>query len=185
MRMSMRHARPPRRARGTSSGRGGEPAAANEPSAAIEIDVVDRQRVVRIGGRWLTRVMRAALARQRIERARVCVLLVDDRRMATLHRTWLGLPGPTDVITFDLSGDEPATVAGDIAISAETARRTAREVGWAARHEVAYYAVHGLLHLVGYDDHDPADRRAMRLRERTLLTAAGLPPPPRSRRAAR
>ena len=127
--MSMRHARPPRTACGTSSGRGGKPAAANPPSTAIEIDVVDRQHVVRIGGPWLTRVVRAALARQRIERARLCVLLVDDRRMATLHRTWLGLPGPTDVITFDLSGDEPATVAGDIAISAETARRTAREVG--------------------------------------------------------
>lgn len=183
--MSLRHARPPRPARGTPSGRRGQPEVAPGPAAAIEIDVVDRQRAVRIGGRWLTRVVRAALARQGIARARLCVLLVDDRRMATLHRTWLGLPGPTDVITFDLSGDEPATVAGDIVIGAETARRTAREVGWAARHEVAYCAVHGLLHLVGYDDHDPAARRAMRLRERTLLAAAGLPPPPRSRRAAR
>lgn len=147
--------------------------------SGIAVDVVDRQRSVRIGASWLGRVVRAALARQRVERAEVCVLLVEDRRMATLHRTWLGLPGPTDVITFDLSAAGAEGLHGDIAVSTETARRVAREVGWSARHEVAYYVVHGLLHLAGYDDHDPVERRVMRGRERVLLAAAGLPPPPR------
>jgi len=147
----------------------------------VEVEIVDRQRVVRIGASWLTRVVRAALARQKIERAEVCVLLVDDRRIAALHRKWLGLAGPTDVITFDLSAGDADGLHGDIAVSTETARRVAREVGWAARLEVAYYAVHGLLHLAGYDDHAPAERRAMRARERVLLAAAGLPPPPRGR----
>jgi probable rRNA maturation factor len=78
-------------------------------------------------------------------------------------------------------GPAAAGLRGDIVASAETARRVAREVGWQPRHELAYYVIHGLLHLAGYDDHSPADRRAMRARERVLLAAAGLPPAPRRR----
>ena len=71
-------------------------------------------------------------------------------------------------------------LAGDIAVSTETARRMAREVGWTPRQEVAYYVVHGLLHLTGYDDRTPTDRRAMRSRERAVMKAIGLPAPPRT-----
>jgi probable rRNA maturation factor len=53
--------------------------------------------------------------------------------------------------------------------------------GWTPRLETAYYVVHGLLHLCGYDDLSPADRRAMRRREQTVLRRLGLPPAPRGR----
>ena len=146
---------------------------------SLSIDVVDRQRLLRVGGRWLVTVARRALARQKVASAEICVLVLDDRGIARLHEQWLGITGPTDVITFDMSDDaRPGVMHGDIAVSAETARRTARELGWQPRHELAYYVVHGILHLAGYDDHDPADRRAMRARERLLMRAAGLPAPP-------
>ena len=148
----------------------------------MSIDVIDRQRVLRVSGRWLATVARRALERQGVESAEICVLVLDDRGIARLHEQWLGIAGPTDVITFDLSdAARPGVLHGDIAVSAETARRTARELGWQPRHELAYYVVHGVLHLSGYDDHDPADRRAMRARERVLMQAAGLPAPPSSR----
>ena len=153
-------------------------------AAGIRVDVVDRQRMVRIGAAWLTRIVRRALARQGVDRAEIAILLVGDLRMARLHEQWLGVPGTTDVITFDLAGGgrgDPAGLRGDIVVSAETACRVARELGWAPRHEVAYYVVHGLLHLAGHDDHDPGRRRAMRARERVLMAAAGLPCPPRAR----
>lgn len=161
----------------------------------IVVDVVDRQRLLRIDAAWLARVVRRALAREGVDRAEVCVLLVRDRRMARLHEDWLGIPGPTDVITFDLGGTVSDSrvsdnrvpgggtrgdiIRGDIAVSTETAVRAAREVGWAVRHEVAYCVVHGLLHLAGYDDQAAADRRRMRRREQVLMAAAGLPRPPR------
>ncbi len=167
---------PPRRPRGPRPGE----------ATAIDVQVLDRQRAVAVSATWLGRVVRRALAREGVTRAEIAVLLVGDRRMARLHEEWLGIPGPTDVITFDLSDDGPRDgLRGDIAVSAETARRVAREVGWQPRHEVAYYVVHGLLHLAGYDDHAPADRRAMRARERVLLRAAGLPTPPPARRSGR
>lgn len=153
-------------------------------AAGIRVDVVDRQRSVRVGAAWLARVVRRALARQGVDRAEITILVVGDRRMARLHEEWLGVPGATDVITFDLGGTGRkyrGGLLGDIVVSAETARRVARELGWAPRHELAYYVIHGLLHLAGHDDHDPAERRTMRARERALMAAAGLPHPPRVR----
>ena len=148
----------------------------------IVVEVVDRQRAVRVAAPWLRTVVRKALARQGVEQAEIAILLVGDRRIAALHEEWLGVAGPTDVITFDLADGEPGPgLRGDIVVSTETARRAAREHGWPPRYEVAYYVVHGLLHLAGYDDHAPADRRAMRARERVLMAAAGLPRPPRNR----
>jgi probable rRNA maturation factor len=149
----------------------------------IQVDVSDRQRALRVGAAWLRGIVRRALARQGVDRAEVSIMLVGDRRMARLHEEWLGVPGTTDVITFDLGADGPGdgVLRGDIVVSAETARRSARELGWAPRHELAYYVVHGLLHLTGHDDIDPVKRRAMRARERVVMAAAGLPRPPRGR----
>lgn len=149
---------------------------------AIAVDVSDRQDVLRVSRRWLDRIVRAALRAEGVERAEIGVSLVDDRRIAAVHRRWLGVAGPTDVITFDLSagvGPRAAGLAGDLVVSTETARRMARAVGWTPHRELAYYVVHGLLHLAGYDDHSPADRRAMRSRERVVMRACGLPAPPR------
>ena len=89
------------------------------------------------------------------------------------------LAAGADVLTFDLSAGGPRSLAGDIVVSAETARRAARELGWPPRHELAYYVVHGLLHLAGEDDGTPGERRRMRRRERAVMAASGLPVPPR------
>ncbi len=165
-------------------------AVAPEDAAAaglVEIHVHDRQRGARVSSRALGGIVRRALAAEGITAAVVGVTIVDDRRIARIHEEWLGIPGPTDVITFDLSAGPPAAgggLRGDIVASAETARRRAREFGWPARCELAYYVVHGILHLVGHDDTTPAARRAMRARERTVLRACGLPPPPGRRRNA-
>jgi len=151
-------------------------------TADVAVEVLDRQRALRFDCDWLARVARRAAARLRARSGELCILVVDDRRIATLHERWLGIAGPTDVITFDLADDGPRDgLHGDIVVSAETARRTARELGWAPRHELAYYVIHGLLHLAGFDDHTAADRRKMRARERSLMAAVGLPRPPRQR----
>jgi probable rRNA maturation factor len=143
------------------------------------VEIVNRQKVVAVDARWLERVVRRAVAALGAEAAEITVLVVDDRLIAALHDRWMGIPGPTDVLTFDLSGGEPRSLTGDIAASAETARRVARELGWQARHELAYYVVHGLLHLAGEDDGTPGERRRMRRREREVMAAVGLPEPPR------
>lgn len=146
---------------------------------SISVEIVNRQKVVAVDARWLERVVRKAVAAIGAEAAEITVLVVDDRRIAALHDRWMGIPGPTDVLTFDLTAGKAAGLAGDIVASAETARRLARELGWQPRHELAYYVVHGLLHLAGEDDGTPGERRRMRRRERAVMAASGLPAPPR------
>lgn len=158
--------------------------------SAIVVDVRNRQRRRAVDSAWLKRVAGDALAAQGVARGEVCIVVVDDRRIAALHAAWFDDPTPTDVITFDLSADDPAAAAGvvqgDIVVSAETASRVARAIrrggqpGWTPRHELAYYVVHGILHLTGHDDRTAADRRAMRARERAVMRRIGLPAPPRA-----
>jgi probable rRNA maturation factor len=144
------------------------------------VEIVNRQKVVRIDAVWLGRVARRAIAEIGIDAAAITVVVVDDAEIAALHDRWMGLPDPTDVLTFDLS-ERDGVIAGDIVVSAETARRVAREVGWQPREELAYYVCHGLLHLSGFDDVTPGERRRMRRKEREVMVAIGLPAPPRRR----
>lgn len=152
---------------------------------SVSVTVADRQRFVRVGKPWLEGVVRRTLAAEGIPRAEISLTLVDDRRISQLHADWFADPSPTDVITFPLSERGAAVLAGDLVVSAEMAKRCGREFGWAPRHELAYYTVHGLLHLTGHDDTSPAQRRAMRARERAVMRAIGLPAPPRRRPATR
>jgi probable rRNA maturation factor len=100
------------------------------------------------------------------------VAVVDDGEIQRVHHEFLGLDTPTDVLSFPLGpadGSGPGGVFGEVVVSAETALREARRRGLLPEEELALYAIHGALHLVGFDDHDPASRRAMRRAERRYL----------------
>jgi probable rRNA maturation factor len=90
----------------------------------------------------------------------IFVWLMSDRRMARLHRQFLGETGPTDVLTFQ---------HGEIFISVETARRHAGVFGNSLLRELQLYIVHGLLHLNGFDDRTPAGVRKMRRTQKRIL----------------
>ena len=129
------------------------------------------------GRRRLESVLKrlARLAATRAGRAvELSFALVDDVEMADLHARYAGVEGPTDVLSFPLL-EEPLLV-GEVVISVDTARREAAKRGHPAYDEVVLYAVHGVLHLLGEDDHDPVARRRMRRAERRTLAELGLPP---------
>ena len=149
-----------------------------EPDRPVAVEISNRQQSMAVNLAWLERIVRGAIAVIRAEAAEISVLVVNDRRIAKLHAEWMQISEPTDVLTFDLGSDPPRRLAGDIVVSGETARRVARELGWQPRQELAYYVVHGLLHLAGYDDLTPGERRRMRKRERIVMVAVGLPAPP-------
>jgi len=99
--------------------------------------------------------------------------VLRDEEMARLHARSLGLAGTTDVLAFPMG--EGGELRGEIAVCADVARREAAARGHFAYHELLLYAVHGVLHLLGHDDHDAADRRRMRRAEREMLAALGAP----------
>lgn len=98
----------------------------------------------------------------------VTVALIEDERMQTLHRQFLNVDEPTDVMTFPFAADEPSR-GGEIAISIPRAADQGREFGQPAAEEVAFLLVHGLLHLCGWDDATAQTRDQMLARQRVLL----------------
>lgn len=110
-------------------------------------------------------------------RDQVTVLLTSDETIRDLNRRFRGKNKTTDVLSFPatpLKNAKPAErVAGDIAISVDTARRQGTARGHALGTEIKVLMLHGLLHLAGYD-HE-SDRGQMRRRERQLRAQLGLP----------
>jgi probable rRNA maturation factor len=97
--------------------------------------------------------------------------ITDDAEISALHERFFGDASPTDVISFP-SGDEltaPTGYLGDIIVSFDTARLNAVDMGHPPERELAFLALHGLLHVCGYSDTSPAERTAMLARQTELL----------------
>jgi probable rRNA maturation factor len=126
---------------------------------------VDRRRLVRL----------LAFGRDRLGlTGDLSLALVDDARMEDLNRRFAGHAGTTDVLAFpleDANAPDPEPELGEIVVSTDTAARQAAEMGHAFARELALLALHGLLHLAGRDDAEPAARRDMLREGETLLDA--------------
>ena len=109
--------------------------------------------------------------------ATVEIALVDNRTIADLHQRFLGKPGATDVITFPLAEESPCVpegppkVLGEIVVSTECAIQQAPSFSKDPVEEVLLYVVHGVLHLLGYDDREPETRTAIEGRQRQILAS--------------
>jgi probable rRNA maturation factor len=136
----------------------------------ITVHIANQQRFVSLDRRRLRRAVSRALREAGVADAELSIAVVDDAAIAVLHGRYLDDPTPTDVLSFPLDSS-PGRLEGQIVVSGETALRRAPRYGWPAADELLLYVIHGALHLVGYDDATPADRRAMRRRERELLAA--------------
>jgi len=99
-----------------------------------------------------------------LEKRKVVIALVDDEKMAELHKRFLDKDGPTDVLSFP---------HGEIVVSADTALREAQARNIPPVQELVLYVVHGALHLAGYDDRTPKKRALMRAAERRVLKEMG------------
>lgn len=136
----------------------------------LRVHVVDQHgRSLRAGAlaRWLSDIA------PRRARGEVTIAVVSDRRIRTLNRTFRGIDRPTDVLSFP-ARPAPAheRILGDIAIARGVARRQARAAGHTEATEWRVLALHGLLHLLGYD-HEGDDGR-MRRAEARLRRKGGL-----------
>lgn len=95
------------------------------------------------------------------------LVFLTDPALAQIHADFMDDPTATDVITFE--GEAAAGLAGEVCVSADTARDYARAHGHDFATELTLYLVHGWLHLAGYDDLQPAKKRRMRAAEARAL----------------
>lgn len=122
----------------------------------------------------LVRAIEATLTRQAAPPARIHLALVTDERIAQLNETHLDHKGATDVLTFDLREKPDGRIDAEIVASVETAQREASRRGHGLAAELALYAVHGTLHLLGFDDRVASQAKKMHEIEDEILTSLGL-----------
>jgi rRNA maturation RNase YbeY len=136
-----------------------------------ELILKNRQQVRKIDLRLLRQIIRSALADDfKLEQFELGIHLVGARDMALINEQFLNHEGSTDVITFD-HAEAPAETAvhGEIFICLDDAVAQARAFGTSWQAELVRYVVHGVLHLLGYDDLNPPARRIMKREENRLL----------------
>ncbi|MCW1884487.1 rRNA maturation RNase YbeY [Luteolibacter flavescens] len=140
----------------------------------VELIVGNNQQRTEIPEAWLTALEKGgALAAKEIRSSHLAtddapilehdcveVALVDDETSARVHEQFMGIEGETDVITFH---------HGEIVIGVEVAFRQAAENGEPPLRELFRYIVHGLLHLAGHEDEEPADRQRMEAAQEPLV----------------
>jgi probable rRNA maturation factor len=145
----------------------------------VAVDVVNRQRLVQVDSHRLAKVVCAALGAVGPSlglpfEAGVSLGVVRDPAIRRLNRDYRGRDCATDVLSFPAEeSHQPAAdgYLGDIVISADTAKRQAGEVGHSVQREIEELAIHGVLHLFGYDheiDKGEMNRIELRLRKKLL-----------------
>ncbi len=118
-------------------------------------------------------IARRAMRAERVRDAMISIAFVTRSAISKLNKRYLGHAGPTDVISFAFG--EP--LVGDIYVCAEVARQNARAYGVGVREELTRLVIHGVLHVMGYDHPEGADRHASamwRRQERLVRQAAAL-----------
>jgi probable rRNA maturation factor len=148
---------------------------------ALAIDVVVES------DHWRQDGEAAAAARQAVteaatalstERAELAIVLTDDSAMRALNRAWRGVDKATNVLSFPTQrSEETPRLLGDIVLAYETIAREARSQRKPFAHHVAHLAVHGFLHLLGYDHERRTDAEAMERTEREILQRLAVPDP--------
>ncbi len=155
-----------------------------DPDPSQRIDVIaDTSAADPVVVAWLRERLEEAAAAMAADVIHLNVVLIDDDRMKAMHAEFHDDPTTTDVLTFDLRDDPfegapeagllPA-VEGEVYVCVDEARRRAEQLPRAMDKEMLLYALHGLLHLVGYDDHDEEQRSRMHAREDELLEQIGV-----------
>lgn len=132
------------------------------------VQVIQRQSLPLIDHKTVNRLVEAFLAAENLHYDEVSIHFLDTETMCDLHAEFFDDPSPTDCISFpmDAPSDELGyKVMGDIFVCPETAFCYVKKNGGDAYEEITLYIIHGLLHLIGYDDIGDQDRATMQKAE--------------------
>jgi probable rRNA maturation factor len=143
-------------------------------------------------------IAQAAAATRSTTRAELAIVLTDDSAIRALNRDWRGIDKATNVLSFPAKDADPEAGhtsghgpngpqphLGDIVLAFETIEREAEGEHKPLTHHLAHLAVHGFLHLVGYDHERDKDARKMEQAERDILRQLKIPDPYRGEPAAK
>jgi probable rRNA maturation factor len=148
-----------------------------------KIEITDLQDHVRLDKKLILQVVRHVIKEEGRSAKSLSIVLTDNRHIRDLSNEYLGRDAITDVISFPLQDldwpgghtSDNGGINGEIIASAERALDQAKAIHGNPEAELLLYLVHGLLHLIGYDDRTPQDAKRMHAREDVLLAEFGFP----------
>lgn len=129
----------------------------------MSVHIINEQKKIPLDLRRLRRLTERILKELELMDFDVSILITDDEGIRQLNHRYLKRDRPTNVISFPMNA---GTMLGDIAISVETAQRDAEKGNLPLLDEVTFLAIHGLLHLAGYDHEDGDEKKATLMREK-------------------
>ena len=132
-----------------------------------------------IDKKLLNEVASFALVHEKVEKALVNIIIVDNVEIRKINKEYRGIDRETDVISFALEDDDtfielPIRVLGDIYISIDKVKSQASEYGHSEIREICFLVVHGILHLLGYDHMNIADELVMFSKQDKILDELGI-----------
>ncbi|MDD5888561.1 MAG: rRNA maturation RNase YbeY [bacterium] len=126
------------------------------------------------------KVLYKAMEKEKLENTSFNLIIVDNNYIHALNNTYRHIDRETDVITFALEDEDTLVVGGnqrilgDIYISIDKAKSQAKEYGHSLLRELAFLAVHGFYHLLGYDHMNPSDEEVMFKKQDEVLDSCGI-----------
>ncbi len=130
------------------------------------VNVSNRQKALPLSKSSVKKAVEALCLFLEISCDELSIFFVTEKKISALHAQFFNDPTPTDCITFPID----KSYLGDLFICPETAIQYASKQGIDPYTETLLYLVHGILHLIGYDDLEPIQRRAMRKMEKTCMS---------------
>lgn len=140
-----------------------------------EVSLSNRQKRVSIDAGKIRRAAKKILSGLGFQGYELSIVIVDDQEITRLNRQYFHRNRPTNVISFPMAAEDPASlhskILGDVVISAQTAKRQAEDAGGKAKDEILFLLIHGILHLAGYGHEGAADeRKKMEAKEKELFS---------------
>ena len=143
----------------------------------IRFEFIDEQTRLTVDFERMRRAVAKILADAGVTRGAMEIAVVAAEPMHEMNVQFLGHDYVTDVLAFALEDDRDAgLLEGNIVVCSDFAVERAPDYDWPPEDELLMYAIHGALHLVGYDDHSPEDAPLMRAKEREYLEYVGVDP---------
>ncbi|MFT5303540.1 MAG: putative rRNA maturation factor [Mariniblastus sp.] len=143
-------------------------------SPPYKIEIADEQSQL-FDPAMLTSAVEMIMNEHGVLAGEVSIAVVDDPAIRKLNKQYLEHDYETDVISFVLEFDDEAnSLVGQLIVSTDTAATMAAQLGGTMQEELLLYVIHGMLHLVGYNDKDPAEAVEMRVAEKLYLAKFGI-----------
>ena len=130
------------------------------------IFVFNRQKDLKISASAVKKLVRIVLENEKAECGEICIYFVSEKKISKLHEQFFQDPSATDCISFPL---EKRPLSGEVFVCPRTAISYAQERKLDPYQELSLYIIHGLLHLLGYDDIETFARRTMRKKEKSCM----------------